>query len=337
MKKFHYMFLLSSVLCLLLFRVAAQERSFVKPDNAPEEITELQPNEMGSILILEYHLIGAPEGEWRRTPENFRRDLLLLYKENYYPIRLQDYLDGKITAPRGKTPFILTFDDSSGGQFTAIRVKYGIVPEPDCAVGIMEEMKRRYPDFPVTATFFVLPGIKKELRLFAQPDLIGAKLKYLVDHGYEIGNHTLWHQNLRKASDEDVIKQLALAVKYIQDFLPGYQMRSLALPYGMQPKNKQLLLKGEYQGVKYENRAVMLVAGGPAASVFNKGFDPFCLPRIQAGDTPYGPGIWVKRMKKNPQKRFISDGSQHTITVPVSMASELSPGLKQNYRVNLTP
>jgi hypothetical protein len=36
---------------------------------------ELVPNELGRIMILEYHKIDYPEAQWTRTPENFRRDL----------------------------------------------------------------------------------------------------------------------------------------------------------------------------------------------------------------------------------------------------------------------
>ena len=35
----------------------------------------LAPNELGRVMILEYHKIDYPENRWTRTPENFRRDL----------------------------------------------------------------------------------------------------------------------------------------------------------------------------------------------------------------------------------------------------------------------
>ena len=35
----------------------------------------LPPNELGRIMVLEYHKIDYPEERWTRTPENFRRDL----------------------------------------------------------------------------------------------------------------------------------------------------------------------------------------------------------------------------------------------------------------------
>ncbi|MGB9612924.1 MAG: hypothetical protein ACPL4K_01935, partial [Candidatus Margulisiibacteriota bacterium] len=44
--------------------------------------------------VLEYHLIGRPEGRWQRTPENFRKDLEWLYQNGYYPFNLRDVLKG---------------------------------------------------------------------------------------------------------------------------------------------------------------------------------------------------------------------------------------------------
>ena len=314
------------MLTLFLLHVSCQFITIQaeKVKTAPDSL-EANPNELGRVLILEYHLIGTPEGEWRRTPENFRKDLIMLYENGYYPVKLQDYMQGNINVPKGKTPFILTFDDSSAGQFTAVKTADGIMPTRDCAVGIMEAMKKEYPDFPLTATFFVLPGIKKHLRLFGQPELIKEKLTYLVKHGYEIGNHTLWHQNLRKASELEIKRQLALANKYIQEYLPGYEMKSLALPFGEMPENSTVLRAGEFEGIGYNINAVLLVSGGPALSVFHRDFNPMKIPRIQAGDTPYGPAAIISNWRKNPHKRFISDGDAAKITIPYSHADALSP------------
>ena len=78
---------------------------------------ELAPNELGRIMILEYHKVDYPEATWTRTPENFRRDLETLYAKAYRLINLGDLLDRRFTLPAGTTPVVLTFDDSSPGQF----------------------------------------------------------------------------------------------------------------------------------------------------------------------------------------------------------------------------
>lgn len=118
-------------------------------------------NELGEVLVLEYHLIGYPEGDWRRTPENFRKDLEALYQGGYYPINLRDLVAKDFAVPKGKTPVVLTFDDSSEGQFRIIPDGKGWRLDPECAVGIMLEFSRKHPDFPARGTFFVLPAIKK--------------------------------------------------------------------------------------------------------------------------------------------------------------------------------
>ncbi|HEY7437429.1 MAG TPA: hypothetical protein VIE41_19975, partial [Methylomirabilota bacterium] len=42
-----------------------------------------EANELGRVMILEYHKIDNPEGRWTRTPENFRRDLQRLWERGY--------------------------------------------------------------------------------------------------------------------------------------------------------------------------------------------------------------------------------------------------------------
>ena len=53
----------------------------------------LPANELGRIMILEYHRIDYPEGRWTRTPENFRRDLETLYARGYRLVNLNALLD----------------------------------------------------------------------------------------------------------------------------------------------------------------------------------------------------------------------------------------------------
>jgi peptidoglycan/xylan/chitin deacetylase (PgdA/CDA1 family) len=287
--------------------------------------TGLIPNESGRIMILEYHLIGYPEADWRRTPENFRKDLEMLYRNGYYPVPLWDLVSANLKVPAGKTPFVITFDDSSEGQFRYLKHGDKLVIDPLSAVGIMEEFKRKYSDFPVTATFFVLPAIKPGLRLFGQEEYIQPKFDFLNKNGYEIGSHSYWHQNLAKTDDIGVQKQLALAVKAIQSYLPGYTVRSLALPYGVHPKNIALEREGEYQGIKYRHESVLLVGSGSVPSPYSTEFNPFRLERIQAGDTPWGPKAFVERYQKNLSLRYVSDGDLKTITVPKESLPNIKP------------
>ena len=119
---------------------------------------DLRPNEVGRVMVLEYHKVDYPEERWTRTPENFRRDLETLYARGYRLQSLNDLLDGKITVPAGFSPVILTFDDSSPGQFRYVEQGGTLVVDPKCAVGVLEAFIAEKPDFGRGATFFVLPG-----------------------------------------------------------------------------------------------------------------------------------------------------------------------------------
>ena len=100
-----------------------------QPPPAVRPAPPADANELGQVPILEYHLIGTPEGPWRRSPDNFRRDLEMLHDLGYYPVRLLDYVAGRMDVPAGRSPVVLTFDDSSEGQFRAVTVKGS--PRPD--------------------------------------------------------------------------------------------------------------------------------------------------------------------------------------------------------------
>lgn len=261
------------------------------------------PNPMGSIPILEYHKIDTPEARWTRTPENFRKDLQTFYDKGYRLIRLQDFLENKIRVERGRTPLILTFDDSSPGQLRFLPDgKGGYRVDPDCAVGILESFYARHPDFGMAATFFVLPAADPPNRLFNQPEYTGEKLRYLVAKGFEIGNHTLWHANLAKMRDQGVQRQIALALREIRKAVPGYVPKALALPLGIYPNNRDLLLSGQFEGTTYQHAGVLMVSGGPAEPPNHPSFDPIRIPRIQAIESELR--YWQNYLDKNPSKRY---------------------------------
>ncbi len=288
----------------------------------------LQPNELGRVMILEYHKVDQPEERWTRTPANFRGDLDRLWERGYRLVALNDLLDGRIAIPRGTTPVVLTFDDSSPGQFRLIERNGGWVPDPDCAVGILEAFERQHPEFGRAATFYVLPGADPPNRLFDQKDLAGRKLQYLAAQGYEIGNHTLWHANLAKYPERVVHRQLATAQEWIQRHVPGYRIRTLALPMGAYPQDLRWAIEGAEGQVAYRHDGILGVAGGAAPSPHARGFDPYHLPRIQALESELA--HWLGYFERNPQERYVSDGDASMITVPPGTLEKVrrSPGAK---------
>lgn len=283
---------------------------------------DLLPNELGQIMVLMYHEIGHPESEWRRTPENFRRDLQTLYDEGYRLVSLTDMINGDINIPAGTSPVVLTFDDSTRGQFNYLENDSEVELDPDCAVAIMEDFYARHPDFGLAATFYIFfPNP------FRQQSYIDDKLNYLVDRGFEIGNHTYGHANLSRLGPVEVQRELALHQKHTEKYVPGYMVRSLALPYGASPRDHaELLLEGSYEGTSYVNDAVLLVGANPAPSPFHVNFNPARLPRVRASEmNTEGVGMyeWLERFADNPERRYVSDGNPHNITVPRDLLDSL--------------
>ncbi|MEK6529347.1 MAG: polysaccharide deacetylase, partial [candidate division NC10 bacterium] len=133
---------------------------------APPASAQRPANELGRVMILEYHKIDHPEGRWTRTPANFRADLQRLWEKGYRLVALTDLLDGKIDVPAGMTPVALTFDDSSPGQFRYLEKNGAVEVDPDSAVGILEAFAREHPEFGLKATFYVLPAADPPNRLF---------------------------------------------------------------------------------------------------------------------------------------------------------------------------
>ncbi|MGV3705811.1 MAG: polysaccharide deacetylase family protein [Arcticibacter sp.] len=291
------------------------------------------PNELGRVMVLEYHLIGHPEDRWRRTPENFRKDLQMLYDNDFYPVSVHAIASGELDVPAGKTPFALTFDDSSAGQFRYLQKNGELVIDPECALGIMEDFKKKHKDFPITATFYVLPAIKPTLRLFAQPEYKKQKLEWLQKNGYEIGNHTWYHAQLSKLSDAEAQKHLAMFVKEIREFLPEYTVKSLALPLGMHAKNRALEETGEFEGLRYKHESVMLVGSATSVSPYSKKFSRLGIQRVQAGEHTENPETFMKSQIKH-NTRFVSDGDPKTITAPETLKDEVNPSLSKQYRFN---
>ncbi len=279
-----------------------------------------RPNELGRIPILEYHLIEQNDTRWGRSAAGFRHDLERLYRAGYRTLGVGDYIDGRIALAAGTHPVILTFDDSSPGQFRYITRNGKAEIDPDCAVGIMIDFSAKHPDFGRKAIFFVLPGAAEPHRLFGQPEYEGRKLRELALMGFEIGNHTLWHANLGKYDALTVKKQLALAVQSIQRYVPGYRVRALSLPFGVYPKDFSLAVEGSYAGTKYHDEAIFLVAGGPAYSPFSKECNLLRLPRIQV--TGEALKSWLDRLAVRPDELFTSDGNPTTISFPRPLSGE---------------
>jgi len=286
---------------------AAQEAGPADPRQAAKAVGA---NELGLVPILVYHLIDREEGRWTRTPENLRQDLQDLHDRNYVLIPLNDYLTGNITIPAGKSPAVITFDDSTIGHFRLLEnEKRETRPDPDCAVAILKDFGDKHPGFGHTATFFI------NAEPFGQPQYWQKKLQLLREWGFEIGNHTYGHKYLKDLPPDQIADQIARLQEHIQQAVPGYQPKSFAIVQDGVPSPLSLAMAGESGGVNYRHGGVLWWAWSAAPSPFHQDFDPARVQRIQVFQDN-GRSSLVNWLERISSTRYISDGVKTTIAVP---------------------
>lgn len=289
-----------------------------------EGLADARPNEVGVIPVLEYHLIEPGENsEFSRTPETLRADLEWLVEHDYFPIPFRDVSSRHFDVPAGKSPVVLTFDDSSVGQF---RILDDGTVDPQCAMGILLEVADQHAGFPAVATFFPLLDVDVDSRvLWGQPEAVDDKLRIILESGGEIGSHTVSHERLDQADADRVRWQLATSSAELQKRIAQiadvtdepYEIVSLSLPLGMYPTDETLLESGSADGHSYEFSGAAEVAGGPTVSPFASDFDAYHIDRTQAIDG-YLDDVFAQ-LTARPELVFVSDGDPGIITVPTEL------------------
>lgn len=252
---------------------------------------------------------------YNRTPDAFREDLEFYYKNGYRMIRLNDYINDFIDVELGYSPIILTFDDGNADNFKVIgknddgSLKF----DPDSAIGILESFKEKYPDFKITATFFLTGA------LCNQPDYNEEIIKWLVENGYDVGNHTKTHLDIKKSSGERVQKEIAYVYDELEKIIPDKYVKIIALPFGSPYKktheNYKYVLETNYNDKTYKTDAALRVGWEPEVSPFSKYYDKTFLKRCRAYDNnskEFDIAMVFNMLKKS---RFISDGEPDFITI----------------------
>ena len=289
---------------------------------------ENKVNELGNIPIMMYHGIvnkldedtpytggNVDKDGYHRTTESFIKDLEFYYSEGYRMIRLEDYVKGVIDVPLGKSPIVLTFDDGLENSIKVTGVDdNGIIIDPNCAVGILESFKKKYPDYNVTATFFV------NGTLFRQPKYSEQILNWLVDNGYDIGNHSYNHADFTKISEskseEEIGKLYNLLDKYIKDKYINIVALPFGSPYKKSHNNFKHIINSSYENVVYNTISTLQVGWEANYSPFSSNFDESFIKRIRAYDnngTNFDITHNFNRLKNN---KYISDGDKNKIVVP---------------------
>lgn len=292
-------------------------------------------NELGRVPIMMYHGIidttdnsytggNVDKDGYNRTSNAFRADLEFFYNNGYRMVRLSDYVNGNINVELGFSPIILTFDDGNKNNFNVLgRNSDGSLKiDPNCAVGILEEFKKSHPDMNVTATFFVMEGI------FNQREYNKEILEFLVNNGYDVGNHTTIHANFTEINTTKSLEVVGRMYQKLEELIPNKYVKIIALPYGSPYKktheNYPYILKGNYNGFEYETEAALRVGWEPELSPFNKDFDKTFLKRCRAYDNN-GKEFDIEMVFKILEKtRYISDGDKESIVIKKEDYSKLN-------------
>jgi peptidoglycan/xylan/chitin deacetylase (PgdA/CDA1 family) len=285
-------------------------------------------NELGQVPVLMYHrIMKKPELSLDRSAEELYDELTGLAKDGYYPITAAEFVGGRFNAPAGKHPVVLTFDDSTPGHF-ALDPQGN--PAPDTAVAIIEQVARENPGFRPVATFY----LNKEM--FGMDDVqAAAGLKWLVQHGFEIGNHTVTHPNLSGMSEKAVHKEIGDMEDRIVR-LTGAHTTTFAYPFGAVPKKKAW---AEKEDGRYAFQGLFLAGWRPSLSPFDDDFDRWNIDRVRSEGKikendckQYCSTAWLEYLDKNPDERYTSDGDPNTVTFPKAAEDRIATEYRSRAR-----
>lgn len=299
--------------------------SSITPDNSLQanvvDYSTVKPDESGQIMVVMFHnfveAYQSGDKAYTTTFSEFEGHLQDLYERKYRLISLTDMLNNNIDIPAGCIPMVFTFDDGTVGEFNLIEKEGNLIANPRSAVGIMEAFNKKHPDFGLKGTFFVNLGIKTT---FKGAGTMSERLKYLIDKGFEIGNHTKTHVSLPGVKTvQKMLEEVGGNQKLMNEYVPGYAFNSFSLPFGSAPKSlKEYVIQGNYEGSEYKHSAIMLVGANPAPSPVSIKFDPLAIPRVRAtGITKVECDLawWLDALSKG-NSQYVSDGAANTVTVP---------------------
>ncbi|MGI8482939.1 MAG: polysaccharide deacetylase family protein, partial [Thermomicrobiales bacterium] len=298
----------------------------------PNDLKTLQPNEIGWIPVMEYHAFttdpAKESDQFVRTAAHLREDLQFLYEHDFYVIPMRELVRNEITAPAGKHPVVLSFDDGISSQFrwkSDAAGKRGI--DPDSAMGVLEDFFAKHPDFGRGGFFAVLP-----FNCFADgttdntADDCTGKLTWMAANGYEIGLHTIDHQDLHDVSDDEFRRQIGENVIWVDERVQGAgnMSRVLVMPFGDYPNRdrhqtqRRMMREGfTYKGVNIKLEGALLVGANPTESPSSATFDPIFIARIQAFKESLDQ--WFPEFERGAISLYTSDGNPDVVTLPTTI------------------
>lgn len=289
----------------------------------PEFARQVRANEAGMVPIIMYHrILRKRVASIDRTPDQLRQELEKLARQGYVPITAREFATGDIRVPAGRFPVVLTFDDGHPSHFALDDAGN---PKPDTAVGVILDVAARYPSFRPAATFWITRepfGLRDQERQ-------AAAVRWLVDHGFEVANHTWSHPDLRRLGKKKVREQIVRLERLLKK-LGAPPDKTLALPYGSVPRPKKLARTGSWDGTRYDFAGVFLAGAQPSLSPFAKDYDRGAIQRIQSNGKrgecrKWCSQYWLEWLNKHPGERYVSDGDPTRISIPRKLRGNINP------------
>ncbi|MCO6011718.1 polysaccharide deacetylase family protein, partial [Actinoallomurus purpureus] len=270
-------------------------------------------NEVGQVPILMIHrVLTKPRVSLDRTPAQLYAEFTRLAVEGYVPVTAAEYATGRMNVPAGRHPVVLTFDD---GSPTHLAFDAAGNPAPDTAVGVIERVAREHPGFRPVATFFV------NADPFAMGDRSAAAMRWLVQRGFEVANHTTHHADLAGMGHGGVAREIGSDQRAITD-ATGVAPVTFAFPFG-ELAHLSWADHGTGGGARWDFQGMFLAGWRPADSPFAKDYDPRQIPRIRDDGRireddcrQFCSIAWLDWLDHNPDKRYTSDGDPATVAFP---------------------
>ncbi len=296
----------------------------------PEFARQIRANEAGLVPVLMYHrIIKKRQASIDRTPAQLKQELETLAKQGYVPVTAREFATGTMPVPAGRYPVVLTFDD---GQPSHFGLDANGAPVKDTAVDIILRVAAEYPSFRPVATFWIN---RTPFGLQDQNQQATA-VQWLVNHGFEVANHTWSHADLAVISKKKVREQIVRLARLLKK-LGAPPAETLALPYGAMPHPRKIARSGTWDGTSYSFAGVFLAGAEPSVSPFAKAFDPLAIQRIQSNGMKgecrkWCSQHWLEWLNKHPGWRYVSDGDPNRISVPAKLRGNIDP--KRRPQVN---
>ncbi|MCK4593816.1 polysaccharide deacetylase family protein [bacterium] len=320
------------------------------------------PAVLKPVPILMYHRMSNRPGRYSITGRDFERQLEDMRRADFFLINLSELLRGDFSrVPPGKRPIVVTFDDSDSGQF---RLLHDGRVDPYCAVGILERFRENHPDFGSGAAFFCLAVNPRGTGLFYQPQRRGlledfckryglsgkgrgwgniklwqAKLLWLVEHGYEVGNHTTTHADLSKLTPEGITREIGICQGLLKEAIgerEGY-LWGLCYPFGAVPPGAgeyALCREGDFEGRRYRFDYAVAAWGGMCPHPDTDEFAAlrWRIPRIEMHAVRGGGGLdtrWLTRYADSYVKEGRDDpGTNPALALFTSSVEAVAVGLR---------